>query len=556
MAVLEPEFAILDETDSGLDIDALRIVAEGVNAQLSPDLGVLLITHYQRLLNYIKPDVVHVLAARPDRQDRRQGPRPAARGGGLRPDPARGRPTSRPARRGAHVPEPEPTLEPGRPLAATPMTHDRPTAVATPSPLDPVALRRRLPASSSATSAAAALAYLDCAATCLKPRVVLDAVDGYYRATRQRPSRHLHHRRGGHRRLRGARATSVARFINAPTAREIVFVRNATEAINLVAYAWGRRNIGRGDTIVLTELEHHANLVPWQLLAQEKDARPGVRAHRRRGPAASRTCFEVLLRTQAQAGRVHPRLERARHDQPGREMVGKAHAAGRPGARRRRPGGAAPAGRRPGARAPTSTSSPATRCSAPTGLRRALGARELLEAMPPFMGGGEMIREVHLRRTDVQRRPLEVRGGHAGHRRRAIGLGAAARLPRGHRAWTPSARTSASSSRTRSRCCRARCRASRIYGPLDRRRARRHRHLQPAGRPPARRGHAPRPRGDRHPGRPPLHAAAPRAARRGGHRARQLQRLHRPRRHRPPGGRPAPRSSASSRDPTAVAPVG
>jgi Fe-S cluster assembly ATP-binding protein len=62
MAILEPEFAILDETDSGLDIDALRIVAEGVNAQLSPDLGVLLITHYQRLLDYIIPDLVHVLA--------------------------------------------------------------------------------------------------------------------------------------------------------------------------------------------------------------------------------------------------------------------------------------------------------------------------------------------------------------------------------------------------------------------------------------------------------------------------------------------------------------
>ena len=63
MAVLAPEMAILDETDSGLDIDALRIVADGVNAQLSPDLGVLLITHYQRLLNYITPDMVHVLAA-------------------------------------------------------------------------------------------------------------------------------------------------------------------------------------------------------------------------------------------------------------------------------------------------------------------------------------------------------------------------------------------------------------------------------------------------------------------------------------------------------------
>ena len=61
MAVLQPEFAVLDETDSGLDIDALRVVAEGVNAQLSPDLGVLLITHYQRLLNYIVPDRVHVL---------------------------------------------------------------------------------------------------------------------------------------------------------------------------------------------------------------------------------------------------------------------------------------------------------------------------------------------------------------------------------------------------------------------------------------------------------------------------------------------------------------
>jgi Fe-S cluster assembly ATP-binding protein len=63
MAMLEPEFAVLDETDSGLDIDALRVVAEGVNAMLNPNMGVLLITHYQRLLNYITPDYVHVLAA-------------------------------------------------------------------------------------------------------------------------------------------------------------------------------------------------------------------------------------------------------------------------------------------------------------------------------------------------------------------------------------------------------------------------------------------------------------------------------------------------------------
>ena len=61
MAMLQPKYAVLDETDSGLDIDALRIVADGVNALLGPDMGVLVITHYQRLLNYIRPDFVHVL---------------------------------------------------------------------------------------------------------------------------------------------------------------------------------------------------------------------------------------------------------------------------------------------------------------------------------------------------------------------------------------------------------------------------------------------------------------------------------------------------------------
>ena len=85
MAVLEPEIAILDETDSGLDIDALRIVAEGVNAMLNPDLGVLLITHYQRLLNYIQPDVVARPRRGPHRHVRRQGPGPAPRDEGTAP---------------------------------------------------------------------------------------------------------------------------------------------------------------------------------------------------------------------------------------------------------------------------------------------------------------------------------------------------------------------------------------------------------------------------------------------------------------------------------------
>ena len=114
--------------------------------------------------------------------------------------------------------------------------------------------------------------YLDSASTSQKPRAVLEAMDTYYREYNANVHRGIY--------TIGEKATAeyekarvkVARFVGVADAHEIVFTRNATEAINLVAYAWGRKNIGRGDVIVLTEMEHHANLVPWQLLAQEKDA--------------------------------------------------------------------------------------------------------------------------------------------------------------------------------------------------------------------------------------------------------------------------------------------
>ena len=86
MALLEPKLAILDETDSGLDIDALKLVADGVNAMRSPERAFIVVTHYQRLLNYIVPDFVHVLSGRADREVGRQGARARARGEGLRLD--------------------------------------------------------------------------------------------------------------------------------------------------------------------------------------------------------------------------------------------------------------------------------------------------------------------------------------------------------------------------------------------------------------------------------------------------------------------------------------
>ena len=166
-------------------------------------------------------------------------------------------------------------------------------------------------------------------------------------------------------------ARRSARFINAPDAHEVVFTRNATEAINLVAYSWGRKNIDRGDAIVLTEMEHHANLVPWQLLVQERDGDlefipitddGAAPARRLRGAAAA----------EAEARRVHPRLEHARHDQPGPRDGRDGPRGGRARPRRRRAGRAARAGRRPGARRRLLRVQ-RPQDARPDGLRRAVG---------------------------------------------------------------------------------------------------------------------------------------------------------------------------------------
>src|SRR4051812_13643948 len=152
------------------------------------------------------------------------------------------------------------------------VTFDRaPSGEVAPEPFDAEAIRRDFPILDT-TVHGKPLVYLDSAATSQKPQVVIDAVDEFYRSYNANVHRGIY--AIGERSTAAyerARAT-VARFINAPDSHELVFTRNATEAINLVAYSWGRKNISRGDAIVLTEMEHHANLVPWQLLAQEKDA--------------------------------------------------------------------------------------------------------------------------------------------------------------------------------------------------------------------------------------------------------------------------------------------
>ncbi len=116
------------------------------------------------------------------------------------------------------------------------------------------------------------LIYFDNAATTQKPRQVIDAIYNYYMNYNANIHRAVHQlSEEATEAYEGARS-KVARFINAKD-EEVVFVRNATEAINLVAYAWGRANIDAGDTIVVSEMEHHSNIVPWQLLAKEKGAK-------------------------------------------------------------------------------------------------------------------------------------------------------------------------------------------------------------------------------------------------------------------------------------------
>ena len=287
--------------------------------------------------------------------------------------------------------------------------------------LDPVAIRADFP-QFERDFGGRRLAYLDSAATSLKPRVVIDAVNDYNSRYTANVHRGIYTTGEEATAAYEAARTTTARFIGALDRREIVFVRNATEAINLVAYSWGRGNIGSGDTIVLTELEHHANLVPWQILAQERDADLEFVPIDDQGRLV-RQSYEVLLRTR-------PKLVAFTHVSNGigtinpvREMVRQAHEAGAlvlvDGAQ------AVP-------HLPVDVADIGAdfyvfsghKVLGPTGSGALWARRELLESMPPFLAGGEMIREVHLRRTEFNDVPWKFEAG-TPDIAAAIGLGAA-----------------------------------------------------------------------------------------------------------------------------------
>ena len=290
-----------------------------------PDMGVLIITHYQRILHMVKPDFVHVMFE--GRIVKEGGPElvERARGEGLRLDPRGGRGGRYRLTSGNMEPT---TTERSSPAAAFPIEKVR---AAFP------ALEREVHGQP--------VAYLDSGASAQRVLASIQAVDRYER------SHHSNVHRGSHTlsaeataAYEGARAT-VADHLGAADRREVIFVRNATEAINLVARAWGDANVGAGDRIVLTEMEHHSNIVPWQQLAERVGAEIDW-VPVGDGGAARHGGLRGAAGARPEARRGHPRLQRARHREPvGGDLTAGARGR-RAGPRRRRPGGAEAAARR------------------------------------------------------------------------------------------------------------------------------------------------------------------------------------------------------------------
>ena len=289
------------------------------------------------------------------------------------------------------------------------------------STFDPHAVRREFPILNERVHGRR-LVWLDNAATTQKPQTVIDRLSYFYAHENSNVHRAAH--------TLAARATdayegarmTVARFLGASSSRDIVFVRGATEAINLVAQAWGGQYVSAGDEIVITHLEHHANIVPWQQLCAKTGARLLVAPVNDRG--------EVILEAYAQL--LCPRTKLVALTQvsnalgtitPAQQMVAMAHAVG---ARTLVDGAQAVAHFPVNVRALDSDFYVFSghKISAPTGIGVLYGKPEVLESMPPWQGGGNMIKDVTFERTTYHPAPARFEAG-TGNIADAVGLGAA-----------------------------------------------------------------------------------------------------------------------------------
>ncbi len=299
-------------------------------------------------------------------------------------------------------------------------------------PLDLEAIRAQFPALHQDVHGRP-LVYLDSAATAQRPRAVLEAIVDFYETDNANVHRGLHElARRATDRYESARA-SVAAFLGAADPAEIVFVRGTSEAINLVAASWGGANLRPGDEILVTVLEHHSNLVPWQLVAERTGAALRSVDIDDEGALRLDELEEVLA-----GGRV--RLVAVGHASnalgtvnPIREIAERAHAAGAlvlvDGAQ-----GAAHLDVDVAALGCDFYAFSGHKVGGPMGVGALWGRRALLEAMPPYQGGGEMILRVELQRSTFAELPHKFEAG-TPNVADAVGLAAALdwlrSLPRG-----------------------------------------------------------------------------------------------------------------------------
>lgn len=266
------------------------------------------------------------------------------------------------------------------------------------------------------------LVYLDSTASSQKPVAVIEAMTEYYEMYHANVHRGVYElSEEATARMEKARV-KVARFINARRSKQVIFTRNTTESINLVAYSWGSANITANDIIVLTEMEHHSNLIPWQLLAQRTGARLEF------VPVTDDGLLN--LDVYAQLLQMQPKLVAFTHMSnvlgtinAAQDMIAQAHAAGAIVL-------LDAAQSVPHMHVDVEALDADFLCFSghkmlgPTGIGVLYGKRELLEAMPPFMGGGDMIRRVGLRESSWNDLPWKFEAGTPAIAE-AIGLGVA-----------------------------------------------------------------------------------------------------------------------------------
>jgi len=266
------------------------------------------------------------------------------------------------------------------------------------------------------------LVYLDNAATSQKSLAVIEAEDRFYREYNSNIHRGVHALSERATRAYEDVRVKVQRFLNAGDTREIIFLRGTTEAINLVAATYGRRNVQAGDEVLITAMEHHSNIVPWQMLCEEKGAQLKVAPINDRGELRLDE-FEKLLSPRTRLVAVTHVSNVLGTVNPVREIVHAAH-------RRNVPVLVDGAQAAPHVRIDVQDlgcdfyTFSSHKVFGPTGVGALYGKAALLEAMPPYQGGGDMIRSVSFAKTIYNELPYKVEAG-TPNIAATIGLGAA-----------------------------------------------------------------------------------------------------------------------------------